>query len=51
MIYLRIVFCDVLCIYSERMKMNLMIKDNVFIYLVKVKEDLILDVKEVKEIV
>ena len=37
--------------HSERMKMNLMTKDNVFTLLVKAKEDSISDVKEVKEIV
>ena len=37
--------------HSERMKMNLMTKDNVFTLLVKAKEDFISDVKEVKEIV
>ena len=47
----RIVFRDVLCTHSERMKMNLMTKDNVFTLLVKAKEDSISDVKEVKEIV
>lgn len=50
-IYPRIVFRDVLCTHSERMKMNLMTKDNVFTLLVKAKEDSISDVKEVKEIV
>lgn len=38
-------------LHSERMKMNLMTKDNVFTLLVKAKEDSISDVKEVKEIV
>ena len=50
-IYPRIVFRDVLYTHSERMKMNLMTKDNVFTLLVKAKEDSISDVKEVKEIV
>lgn len=50
-IYPGIVFRDVLCTHSERMKMNLMTKDNVFTLLVKAKEDSISDVKEVKEIV
>ena len=45
------VFRDVLCTHSERIKMNLMTKDNVFTLLVKAKEHSISDVKEVKEIV